>query len=95
MPTPPFNPPNPPVRDLLPTARDAEAVTPSDDTVFDPVFDALWVGGAGNVAITTPEGTVVTLEGVAAGTLLPVAGSKVMATNTTATSIVALYMRWK
>jgi hypothetical protein len=68
------------------------AVTPSDTTVLD--CRALFVGGAGNVAIATrdrPTATAVTFTGVLAGSILPVAAYKVMATNTTATNIVALY----
>jgi hypothetical protein len=67
------------------------AVTKSDATVLNPTR-ALWVGGAGNVAVIFTKGSAaVTLTGVPAGTLLPVQVTKVMSTNTTATDIVALY----
>jgi hypothetical protein len=71
------------------------AVTPSDSTVVN--CQALWVGGAGNVAILAESdaddaGSAVTIVGVAAGTLLPIAADRVMSTNTTATSIVAIYI---
>lgn len=69
---------------------DAVAVTPSDVTVLDK-FRGLYIGVAGNVALVTPNGTTTTFVGLAAGSILPVAGTKVMSTNTTATSIVALY----
>lgn len=52
---------------------------------------ALWVGGAGNVAVVTPDGTVNTITGVPAGTLLPIQTRRVNSTNTTATSMVAIY----
>lgn len=79
---------NPTNHDTWP-AQDAVAVTPNDSTVV--AFRGLWVGGAGNVAIKGINGnTAVTLVGVPAGTLLPVAVSRVMATNTTATNIVGL-----
>lgn len=52
---------------------------------------ALWVGGAGNVAMVAIDGSVGTLEGVAAGTLLPVRFKRVNSTNTTATLMVAIY----
>jgi hypothetical protein len=52
---------------------------------------ALWVGGAGNVAIVTPDGVVNTITGVPAGTLLPIQTRRVNSTNTTATSMVAIY----
>ena len=69
------------------SAAGAAAVTPSDSTVLD--FRALWVGGAGNVAVTTRNGEVVTFSGVGAGTILPIQGTRVRAA-TTATLILAL-----
>jgi hypothetical protein len=67
----------------------AVAVTPSDATELR--FKALYVGGAGNVALIPKDGSAaVTFTGVTAGSILPVEGTKVMATNTTATAIVAL-----
>ena len=78
-------------RDVYASARESEAVTPHDTTTIS--YKALYVGGAGNVAIKhTESGTAVTFVGVAAGTILPVTGILVMNTNTTATNIVAL--RW-
>ncbi len=68
----------------------AVAVTKSDSTVIN--ARALYIGGAGDVAIKCQEGdTAVTFSGVAAGTILPVAAAIVMSTNTSATLIVALY----
>ena len=50
------------------------------------------MGGAGDLAVMFIDGSAgVTLAGVTAGTLLPIQVQKVMSTNTTATSIVALY----
>lgn len=69
----------------------ATAVTPSDSTTLN-LCRAIYVGGAGNVALVLAEDTAaVTFVNVAAGTLLPLATLKVMSTNTTATNIVALY----
>lgn len=66
------------------------AVTASDSTDLGSTR-ALWVGGAGNLAVRFVDtATTITLVGVAAGTLLPLQVNKVMAA-TTATSIVALY----
>ena len=66
------------------------AVTASDSTDLG-VTRALWVGGAGNLAVQfVNAATTVTLTGVPAGTLLPIQVTKVMAA-TTATSIVAIY----
>lgn len=69
-------------------AQDAFAVTKSDETVIR--FDALYVGGAGDVAVVTNRGTTVTFVGVQAGSILPVSGTKVMSTNTDATDILGL-----
>lgn len=68
------------------------AITPSDATILPDGIRGVWVGGAGNLAvIMSGDTTPVTLAGVPAGTLLPIQISKVMATNTTATAITALY----
>lgn len=67
----------------------AVSVTPSDTTVLR-VCRGLWVGGAGDLALTFEDGTQATLVAVPAGTLMPVRVSAVRAA-TTATSIVALY----
>ena len=67
------------------------AVTASDATVV-PQTRGIWVGGAGNLAVIfAGDSAAVTLVGVAAGTMLPIQVTKVMATNTTATSIVELF----
>lgn len=71
--------------------ENAAAVTPSDSTPLTHDAQALWIGGAGNVVVITVQGQTVTLSGVAAGTILPIAVSQVKATNTTATLIVALW----
>jgi hypothetical protein len=74
---------------IVASARTLTAVTKSDSTVLN--FQALWIGGAGNVAIKTSEAAdAVTIVGVPAGTILPISGGLVMSTNTTATNIVAL-----
>jgi hypothetical protein len=66
----------------------AVAVTPSDVTIIR--GKAIYVGGAGNVAVTTEAGTVVTFTAPPVGSIIPIGFSKVMATNTTATLLVAL-----
>ena len=74
----------------------ARAVTKSDSTVV--AARALYVGGAGDVAVlmegdglTGGTGTAVTFSAVPAGTFMPISVNKVMSTDTTATLIVALY----
>ncbi len=72
-------------------ATGAAAVTKSDSTVFSEPIIALYVGGAGDVAVTMASGAVVTFVGVPAGTILPIEVSKVMSTNTSATTILRLW----
>ena len=65
------------------------AVTKSDSTVLD--FNAVYVGSTGDVAIKPNEtDAAVTFANVPGGTILPVAGVRVMSTNTTASSMVWL-----
>jgi hypothetical protein len=66
----------------------AAAVTKSDATVF--AASTLYVGGAGDVAVTTVGGDTVTFSAMAAGTILPVLVTQVKAA-TTATLIIRLY----
>lgn len=79
-------------RSHLETARQLVSVTKSDTVDLTTYARALWVGGAGDVAIVGPDGpdTAVVLKAVAAGTLLPVQARRVHSTGTTATDIVAL-----
>lgn len=73
------------------SATRSGAVTKSDSTVLQ--FRAIYVGGAGDVAIKHEEGgSAVTYPSVPAGSILPVAGVRVMSANTTATSMV--WMDW-
>lgn len=75
--------------DATVSAYQIVSVTPSDATII-PITRALWIGVTGNVAITDTAGNVVTIPNVPVG-VLPVQAQKVMATNTTATSILAFY----
>lgn len=72
-------------------ATRAAAVTPSDATILS--CHSLYVGGAGNLAVQTIDATAttITLVGVPAGTIIPLACYRVLAA-TTATNIVALYI---
>jgi len=69
-------------------AREAFAITKSDSTIVN--IDALYVGGAGDVAVQPLKGSVVTFVDVPAGSILPVKCTKVMSTNTDATLMVGL-----
>jgi hypothetical protein len=67
--------------------RGVAAVTPSDSTEV--AFSGIYVGGAGNVAVETNDGTA-TFTAVPVGTILPVCAIKVLSTGTTATNLVGL-----
>lgn len=80
--------PNNPVR-VLPYDEAIAVVT--DDAGAFPVTQALYIGGAGNLRVLTANGEDVTFNGVLAGTIYPLAVTRIWATNTTATNIVRLY----
>lgn len=73
------------------TATAAAAVTPHDSTNQAVPFRALWIGVGGNVVVVFGDGTTATFVGVPAGSMLPVGGVRVNNTNTTASSILAIY----
>ena len=70
-------------------ADGAFAITPgaSDLAIF---TRAIYIGGAGNVKLTTVGGTEVTFTAVPVGTILPVRAKKVSA-DSTATLMIGLY----
>lgn len=72
------------------SAQSAVVVSPSDTNTLN-FTRGLYVGGAGNLAVTMKDGTTVTFTGVTAGQILPVSVTQVKATGTTATNIVAVY----
>ena len=51
----------------------------------------LYVGGAGDIKLTTSSGSILTFSGLNAGTFVPVQTIKVFSTGTTATNIIALW----
>lgn len=67
----------------------AASVTPADGTDLARTARALWVGTAGNVAVTLADGSEVTFANVSG--LLPAVIKRVKATDTTATGILALF----
>lgn len=72
-------------------AYGAIAITPSDSTMLSGVR-ALYIGGSGNVAVTMRGSAApVVFVGLTPGAILQVQAVKVMASDTTATDIVALY----
>jgi hypothetical protein len=79
------------MQNLFASYGSAQAVTPSDTTVIN--CRAIYVGGAGNVAVKTANGaTAVTFTAPPVGTILPVLidQGQIMSTNTTATLLIAL-----
>lgn len=66
------------------------AVTPSDSTLLSETTRGLYVGTTGNIAGLMLSGASVTFTSVPAGAVLPVRLTKIMATGTTASNIVAL-----
>ncbi len=78
----------------------AAAVTPSNTVDIPSVSTqdgtgnngcVLYVGGAGDIKVTTAGGDTVVFVGLLAGMFVPVQVLRVWATDTTATNIVALW----
>jgi hypothetical protein len=69
----------------------AAAVTPDDNNDLSFVTRAVYVGGAGDVAIITPDGDSVTLKAVPVGTMLSIRVARVKSTGTSATNLVAFW----
>jgi hypothetical protein len=70
----------------------AVAITPHDSTNFtNGTCRGIYVGVAGNVVAVDQNGNAVTFVGCLAGSVIPFQAKRVNSTNTTATSLVALY----
>lgn len=68
--------------------QNVQAITPSDSTTYDPPLRAIYVGGAGNVALTFTDDTTAVLTAIAIGVVHPFNNvKKVLSTGTTATLI--------
>ena len=72
-------------------ATGAVSITPDDDTLLASITRAVWVGGAGDMAVLMADDSAVTFVGVQAGSLLPIRVKRVNNTDTTATGILGLY----
>lgn len=68
----------------------AFAVTPHDTNELPNITRGLYIGSGGNVVVTMDSSNI-TFANVPAGTILPIECSKVLATGTTASNIVALW----
>jgi hypothetical protein len=73
------------------SADHAKAITKSDTAMLAQGTSFIWVGGAGNMRVKTRGGQTVTLDGIPAGTLLPIHVAQVLSLSTTATNLVALW----
>ena len=72
--------------------ENAETVTPSDSANLSHACRKIYVGVGGDVALVMAgNAAVVTLVGVVTGTTLEVAATRVNATNTSATTMVAFF----
>lgn len=73
-------------------AEDALAIVPHDTNPLGSVPKAIYVGGAGNIAMRGISGAAdVTFRNLPAGSILPFRPAFVRATGTTATFILGLY----
>lgn len=71
--------------------EDGASIAPDDVDDLDDVTRAIWVGTGGNVKVDLKGSGTVTLNNVADGTMLPLRVTKVHATDTTASNMVALW----
>ena len=73
------------------SAPGAFAVTPSNTVGYDRMARAFYVGTTGDVVVLTSEGNAVTFTAVPAGAIIPINHTRINATGTTASNIVALF----
>jgi hypothetical protein len=78
------------VHTLSEPGANAASITPNDTADISFVSRFIYVGGAGNLTVVI-GGQTITFEAVPAGTLLPVRASRIMATGTSATFLVAMW----
>ena len=76
---------------LVSPACDGAEVAPSDGADLTQITRAIYVGEGGDLSLIFASGTPVTLRAVPGGTVLPLRATRVRATGTTATAIVALW----
>lgn len=76
---------------LTSPARNAAALVPNDDAALPYMTRALYVAGAGNVAVEMASGAYVTFPAVPAGSILPCRVLRLLKTGTTATGVVGLW----
>lgn len=67
------------------------AVTPHDTNELTTYSRGIYVGGAGNVKVTTVDGDAITYVAVPVGVTLDIQAKIVWSTGTTATNLLALW----
>lgn len=72
------------------TYGSAFAIAPNDAADLLPRVTAIYVGGAGAIAIQNADGSQVIFVAVPVGTILPVSPKRLLATGTTATLLLGL-----
>jgi hypothetical protein len=79
------------VRSLTSPPEHGLAVTPSDAQDLPYVTRAIYVGGAGDLAIRLQDGTELVLRNVVAGTLLPIRVARILASGTSVSGVVGFW----
>jgi len=69
----------------------AAAITTSDTVSLTGITRAVYVGGAGNITAIMSNGDAVLFTAVPVGTVLPIRCTRINATATTATLLIAMY----
>ena len=72
------------------TSIDQRVITPHDTNYLETPCVAIYVSGSGALKYENLSGNVITISNVGTG-LLPIGATKVFATGTTATGLLALY----
>jgi len=76
---------------LTSPAIDGENVTPSDSAALNNVTRAVYVGSGGALRAEFISGREVTFQALPTGAILPLRVSRIFATGTTASGLVALW----
>lgn len=76
---------------LISPPANAAAITPDDATDLTATTRAIYVGGSGDMKVTTAGGNTVTFVGLVVGTILPIRATRVWDDSTDATNLVALW----
>ena len=69
----------------------AAAITPSDTVDLSAPCNAIYVGGAGALTVITVGGETVAFPAVPAGAIIPIRATRIKATGTVATNLVAMW----